>query len=150
MKAVIAVLAIFSFLLYGTRAVISGTILNDTFNGEPQLAEEQNQVSFWLTLATIINSMIGLAAAVAGVLHFMEWNSASRFGTIVGAAVVAMIDLFVLGLAAKQWEVGDDALPAGLGGRETLLGALAVIGAVVELFYLLAALFIKPAPKKYE
>lgn len=140
-RSLIAILSIFSFILYAVRAVLSGLILNDTFNGEPVIGEEQNQVSFWLTLATIINSMIGLAAAVAGILHYMEWNSASRFGTVVGVAVVAMLDLFILGLAAKQWQVGGDMLPDGLGARETMLGALAVIATTSTSAFLVSALF---------
>ena len=145
MRSVVAIFSIFTLILYSVCAIICGTILNDTFNGEERIGEEQNGVSFWLVLATIINSMIGIAAAVAGLLHFLEFNAASRFGTIVGAAVVMTLEFFVMGLAIKQWTVGGDALPDGLGSRETFLGAMALVGSVSE-FGFLATVAFTPVP----
>ena len=149
-RKLVVILSLATLCIYAARSVISGTILNDTFNGEPKIGEDQNVVSFWLTLATIINSQIGLAAAVAGVLHYMEWNAASRFGTVVGVAVVTMLEFFVMGLAAKQFQVGADALPGTLGGRETLLGALSIVSAFFEPALLVTVLFSSVEPKVEE
>ena len=142
-RSFVLFLSLFQLALYTVRSCVAGAMLNDAFNGK--VNDDENSVTFWLTLSTIINSMIGAAAAVAGVLHYLEWNAASRFGTVVGTAVAMTIDYLIFGFALKQWEVGDEALPGDLGGRAQFLGAAAVISFATQTTLFAAVTLTKPS-----
>lgn len=133
-RTTILAIAVLDLALFAARSIVAGTILNDTFDGVALTGV--NVVTPSLTLTTVILSVIGIAASVAAALHSIEFNAASRFGSVVGIAVVLLLDLLALGMSSKQWQIGGD-----LGGRAEFLAIACVVQCFINTLYLLMLLF---------
>ena len=141
-KLPIFVLAAFNFCLYGCRAILGGVIFNQLIDFEHK---EQSRIEYDFILVGLISCTLGAAATCFAFVHLLEWNTASRM-TAMGKGLLALfVDMLVLGLACKMWELGPVA-GNDFEGRLHFMG-VAVATEVFTMMLYVAALYLFPMDK---
>lgn len=138
----VVALAGFNLVFYLVRSAVTGDIINDGYERN-FIADELNAASPLLNTMTLVACMIGMASGLAGLLHYKEWNRASRLVALGVGVISCMLDFLVFGLAVKQWDLGHE----DLGDRQQFVGASAVITVVVQILYVMSVY--RSSPEKH-
>lgn len=127
--------SVLNLALAAPRACVAGNMLNQLLNGEEQ---DWNAVTFWVVFSTLVVTCINCASCCAGLIHYTEWTDGTRAVAVGAGAIVSFLEMLVMGLSIKMWEVGP-APSDKLDAQANFLGAGAVAQVVTKLIYLLYA-----------
>lgn len=131
-------MSLLNFVLSFSRACVAGNILNENINrGGP--ADDENGVTFWVVYSTLVVTMINCASCGAGLIHYTEATDGTR-GTAVGAgAIVLFLEMLVMGLACKMWQIGPADGVDKLSTQTNFLGGAVITQVVLVTIYTLQA-----------
>ncbi|KAG0485709.1 hypothetical protein HPP92_009572 [Vanilla planifolia] len=143
LKPLAGLLLALNFCMYAIVASIGGWAIDDAINRgliiaglalperfSPVFFPMGNEATGVFVIFALIASVVGAAAAVAGVNHIRNWNSESLPAAASSATIAWGLTLLAMGLACKE---------IALGGRNTRLRTMEsfmIILSATQLLYI--------------
>ncbi|PKA64668.1 hypothetical protein AXF42_Ash007415 [Apostasia shenzhenica] len=146
LKPVAGLLLVLNFCMYVIVAAIGGWAIDVAIdhgfiigsglllpaNFSPIFFPIGNAATGFFVIFAVIASVVGAAAALAGVNHFRAWNSESLPAAASSAVIAWTLTLLAMGLACKEIHLH------GRNARLRTMEAFTIILSVTQLIYIIA------------